>query len=414
MDFLLDSRPPEALHNIPPFSDRVKDKLDKSVFWARCLRHVLSLGQDDMVALMDLLFSPTSKVLNRWFETDVLKAAIAADATVGSMASINSVGSGYVLLHHVMGQTDGERNVWSHVEGGMGSVSLAISRAARELGVHILTNAEVTQLLMRNDGVVTGVLLADGTKVGASVVLSNATPYKTFMDLVPRELLSDDFVRSIEFSDYSSGTTKINVAIDRLPHFSSYSSKKDEVGPHHTATIRIGCESMECIAAACQDACNGVPSRRPIMEMTIPSTLDETMSPPGKHVVGLFTQYTPYKPTDGSWEDPRYRELYAERCFSLIDEYAPGFRSSVIGYDMLTPPDLEREIGLTGGNIFHGAMGLDTLFLLRPIKGWSGYRTPVRGLYMCGSGCHPGGGVMGAPGRNAAHVVLEDMKKHPR
>ncbi|KAI4383415.1 hypothetical protein MLD38_009254 [Melastoma candidum] len=271
-----------------------------------------------MVALMDLLFSPTSKVLNRWFETDVLKAAIAADATVGSMASINSVGSGYVLLHHVMGQTDGERNVWSHVEGGMGSVSLAISRAARELGVHILTNAEV--------------LLADGTKVGgfSGSVECNTANASVMQYLVPRELLSDDFVRSIEFSDYTSGTTKINVAIDRLPHFSSYGSKKDEVGPHHTATIRIGCESMECIAAACQDACNGVPSRRPIMEMTIPSTLDETMSSPGKHVVGLFTQYTPYKPTDGSWEDPSYRELYAERCFSLIDEYAPGFQ--VIGH----------------------------------------------------------------------------------
>lgn len=150
------------------------------------------------------------------------------------------------------------------------------------------------------------------------------------------------------------------------------------------------------------------------MEVTIPSSLDKTISPPGKHVVSLFTQYTPYKPSDGSWEDPTYRESYANRCFNLMDEYAPGFSSSVIGYDMLAPPDLEREFGLTGGNIFHGAMGLDSLFLMRPVKGWSGHRTPVRGLYMCGSGSHPGGGVMGAPGRNAAHVVLEDVKKQSR
>ncbi|RVX16658.1 Pyridine nucleotide-disulfide oxidoreductase domain-containing protein 2 [Vitis vinifera] len=168
---------------------------------------------------------------------------------------------------------------------------------------------------------------------------------------------------------------------------------------------------MEEIDSASQDATNGIPSQRPIIEMTIPSVLDKTISPPGQHVINLFIQYTPYKPLDGSWEDPAYRELFAQRCFNLIDEYAPGFSSTILGYDMLTPPDLEREIGLTGGNIFHGAMGLDSLFLMRPVKGWSNYRTPLQGLYLCGSGAHPGGGVMGAPGRNAASVVLEDVKK---
>ncbi|XP_050291400.1 uncharacterized protein LOC126732532 isoform X2 [Quercus robur] len=350
MDFLLESHAPETLHGDSYLIDWLRDKLHKSVFWTRCLQHALSLGQKDLV----------------------------------------------------------------HVEGGMGSVSLAISKAAKEAGVHILTNAEVSKLMIGDSGIVNGVLLTDGEQFCSSIILSNATPYKTFMELVPQNFLPDGFVRAIKNSDYRSGTTKINVAVDKLPQFKSCRLNYPEVGPQHTATIRIGSESMEQIGAACQDAWNGLPSRTPVMEMTIPSSLDKTLSPPGKHVVGLFTQYTPYKPLDGSWEDPIYRESYAQRCFNLIDEYAPGFSSSVIGYDMLTPPDLEREFSLTGGNIFHGAMGLDSLFLMRPIKGWSDHRTPIRGLYMCGSGSHPGGGVMGAPGRNAAHVVLQDVKKRSR
>ncbi|KAJ9147422.1 hypothetical protein P3X46_029587 [Hevea brasiliensis] len=411
MDFLLDTPTPETFHGDTSYIDRLRNNKQKSIFWARCLFNVLTLGQKDMVDLMDFLLSPTTKVLNRWFEADVLKATLAGDASIGSMASIHMPGSGYVLLHHVIGETDGDRNIWSHVEGGMGSVSLAISKAANEAGVHIATNAEVSELMIDDSGIVNGVFLADGTQVHSTVVLSNATPYKTFMELVPQNVLPDDFVRTIKYSDYSSGTTKINVAVDKLPQFQCFKMHHLEVGPHHTATIHIGCESMEEIVSACQDALNGFSSRRPIMEMTIPSSLDKTISPPGKHVIGLFTQYTPYRPSDGCWEDPKYREAYAQRCFSLIDQYASGFSSSIIGYDMLTPPDLEREFGLTGGNIFHGAMGLDSLFLMRPVKGWSGYRTPVRGLYMCGSGSHPGGGVMGAPGRNAAQVVLRDVRR---
>ncbi|KAJ7944286.1 pyridine nucleotide-disulfide oxidoreductase domain-containing protein 2-like [Quillaja saponaria] len=410
MDFLLDSQTPEATHG-DSSSDWLRNKLQKSKFWAQCMWHALSLRQKEMVNMMELLLSPTSKVLNKWFESDVLKATLAGDAIIGSMANINTSGSGYVLLHHVMGETDGDLNLWSHVEGGMGSVSLAISKAAKEAGVHIITNAAVSQLLVEDSGRANGVLLTDGTEVHSSFVLSNATPYKTFIELVPQNFLSADFLHAIKYSDYTSGTTKINVAVDTLPQFRCCKLNHPEVGPQHTATIHIGSESMEEIESACQDAWNGLPSRRPIMEMTIPSSLDKTISPPGKHVVSLFTQYTPYKPSNGSWDDPAYRESYAKRCFNVIDEYVPGFHSSVIGYDMLTPPDLEREIGLTGGNIFHGAMSLDSLFLMRPVKGWSGHRTPIRGLYLCGSGSHPGGGVMGAPGRNAAHVVLQDVKK---
>ncbi|GAV68764.1 NAD_binding_8 domain-containing protein [Cephalotus follicularis] len=411
MDPLLDSPPPESSNSISSFNDRLKDGMQKAAFWSRCLQQAVSLGQKDMVDFVDLLLSPASKVLNNWFEADVLKATLATDAVIGTTATVHTPGNGYVLLHHVMGETDGDRGIWSHVEGGMGSVSVAIGNAAKEAGAHIITRAEVSQLIIEDSGAVKGVLLDDGTEVHSSVVLSNATPYRTFMELVPKNVLPDDFIRAIKYSDYSSGTTKINLAVDKLPQFHCCKLSHSDAGLEHVGTIHIGSESMEEIDSACQDAANGLPSRRPIIEMTIPSVLDKTISPPGKHVINLFIQYTPYKPSDGSWEDSTYRESFAQRCFALINKYAPGFSSSVIGYDMLTPPDLEREIGLTGGNIFHGAMRLDSLFLMRPVKKWSNYRTPLRGLYLCGSGAHPGGGVMGAPGRNAAHVVLQDVKK---
>ncbi|KAA0044812.1 hypothetical protein IC582_017009 [Cucumis melo] len=411
MDILLDSPTPETMHGVSSLKYRLEDKLEKSAFWAKCLRSALSLGQKDLVDFMDLLFSPASKVLNNWFEGDVLKATLATDAVIGSVASVHTPGSGYVLLHHVMGETDGDRGIWSYVEGGMGSVSMAIANAARDAGAHIITNAEVSEFMVEDSGRVKGVRLVDGTCVQASTVLSNATPYKTFMELLPHDILPDEFLRAIKHIDYRSATTKINLAVEKVPQFPCCKLSPSEARDQLVGTIHIGAESMEEIDSACQDAVNGIPSRRPIIEMTIPSILDQTISPPGKHVINLFIQYTPYKPSDGSWEDPVYRESFAQRCFSLIDEYAPGFSSSIIGYDMLTPPDLEREIGLTGGNIFHGAMGLDSLFLLRPVKGWSNYRSPVKGLYLCGSGSHPGGGVMGAPGRNAANLVLQDLNR---
>ncbi|KAK6288057.1 hypothetical protein POUND7_014236 [Theobroma cacao] len=447
MDPLLDSPPPETLQGISSLQDRFKNKVHNSAYWTRLLCQAASLGQKDMVSfrithyLFATVYANSSKIFSSHakvyhlrpqgtdLETDVLKATLATDAVIGSTASVCTPGSGYVLLHHVMGETDGDRGIWSYVEGGMGSVSMAIGNAAKEAGAHIVTSAEdkfmlhshphctgyyivkVSQLIVEDSGKVNGVLLADGTLVHSSSVLSNATPYKTFMELVPDNVLPDDFSYAIKYSDYSSGTTKINLAVDKLPEFHCCKSIYPGSGPQHTGTIHIGSESMEEINSASQDAVNGLPSRRPVIEMTIPSVLDKTISPPGKHVINLFIQYTPYKPLDGGWDDPAYRESFAQRCFTLIDEYAPEFSSSIIGYDMLTPPDLEREIGLTGGNIFHGAMGLDSLFLMRPVKGWSNYRTPLPGLYLCGSGAHPGGGVMGAPGRNAAQLVLQDFKK---
>ncbi|KAK4393677.1 Pyridine nucleotide-disulfide oxidoreductase domain-containing protein 2 [Sesamum angolense] len=416
IDPILDSSPPEKLQEISSLNVRMKANLKKSIFWAHLLQRAVAMGQKELLYACiikgcGLQFCSSKFRDFNHLKSDILKATLATDAVIGSKGSVSTPGSGYVLLHHVMGETDGDRGIWSYVEGGMGSVSLAISRAAREAGATIMTEAEVSKLMIDGSGRVSGVLLADGTQVRSSVVLSNATPYRTFMEFVPHNVLPDDFLGAVKNSDYSSATTKINLAVDRLPQFHCCKLKSPDAGPQHMGTIHIGSESMEEIDTACQDSANGIPSRRPVIEMTIPSVLDKTISPSGKHVINLFIQYTPYKPSDGSWEDSEYRKSFAQRCFDLIEEYAPGFNSSVIGYDMLTPPDLEREIGLTGGNIFHGAMGLDSLFLMRPVKGWSNYRTPLQGLYLCGSGAHPGGGVMGAPGRNAANVVIQDMKQ---
>lgn len=412
LDPLMDAVPPETAGYRSSVIGRLHDGFSQVSFWSKVLKRSAVLGRREMVDLIEFLVAPASKVLDYWFEADILKATLATDAAIGSMASIHTPGSGYVLLHHVMGETNGVRGIWSYVEGGMGAVSTAIGKAAVEAGATLVTNAEVKQVTMR-DGhsgqVVTGVLLADGTEVKAKAVLSNATPAVTFQKLIPECSLPEEFLRKIRMTDYRSGTTKFNVAVDKLPCFSACRKKCKEPGPEHFGTIHLGAESMDEIDAACQDAWNGLPSQRPLIEMTIPSSLDKTLSPPGQHVINLFVQYTPYELKNGTWKDSSIRNDFANRCFGLIDEYAPGFTSSIINYEMLAPPDLEEVFGLTGGNIFHGAMGIDGIFMLRPVKGWSGYQTPIKGLYMCGAGSHPGGGVTGAPGRNCARVVMQNI-----
>jgi len=263
----------------------------------------------------------------------------------------------------------------------------------------------VAEILVSEDQAA-GVRLIDGEEVKARSVLSGADPQVTFLKLTPAVSLPEEFRDRIATLDMSSGVTKINVALDRIPKFTC--SSDGAVGPEHRGTIHI-CESMTEIDAAYSDACAGIPSRRPIIEMTIPSALDDSLAPPGKHVASLFVQYTPYQLRDGSWDDPGRRDEFADRVFGVVEEFAPGFTSSVVGRDVLTPVDLERIFGLTGGNIFHGAMTLDQLYWLRPAAGWARYRTPLKGLYLCGAGAHPGGGVLGAPGRNAARAVLADL-----
>ncbi len=341
------------------------------------------------------------------FWVKVLPTIASTVGNIGAMASPSTPGSGYVLFHHVMGETGGARGVWGYVRGGMGSLSEAIARAARSSGARLETGQAVERILLQGHEA-RGVALADGAEVRARAVLSSADPKVTFLKLLPEGSLPEDFRSRIEAMDFSSAVTKINVALDRLPSFTALPG--DRPGPQHRGTIHLA-SSLAEIERAFQDALPGKCSARPVIEMTIPSALDDSLAPPGRHVASLFVQYTPYALKEGSWADPDVKEAFADRTFQVIEEYAPGFTNAVIGRDVLSPLDLERIFGLTGGNIFHGAMGLDQLFWLRPAAGWSGHRTPVPGLYLCGSGAHPGGGVLGAPGRNAAGVVIKDLKR---
>eukprot|EP00850_Spirogloea_muscicola_P021807 SM000262S09886 [mRNA] locus=s262:47966:52629:- [translate_table: standard] len=416
LDPLLDTVPPEPL-SWRQGGWRLSEQWQQTRSTAGMLRRLAAMGAKSTLEFAELMLAPAATVLDRWFQADVLKATLATDAVIGAMASPHTLGSGYVLLHHVMGETDGKRGVWSFVEGGMGSVSLAIASAGAEAGVKFGTNAEVKEIVVEgvdsqgSGGRVTGVLLEDGTEVKAKQVLSNATPHVTFEQKLIPAALPAEFRTAIRSIDYTSATTKINVAVDRLPNYKATPTREGTLGPEHMGTIHLGTESISDIHKAYTDAVKGCASTRPLIEMTIPSALDRTISPPGKHVINLFVQYTPYKLHEGTWANTKQKDEFADACFRLVEEYAPGFTSSVVTRDILTPPDLEQVFGLTGGNIFHGSMGLDSLFLLRPVRGSSDYRTPVRGLYLCGAGAHPGGGVMGAPGRNAAAGAMRDLRQ---
>ncbi|XP_029653702.2 pyridine nucleotide-disulfide oxidoreductase domain-containing protein 2-like [Octopus sinensis] len=407
LDPLLDN---PALH-LPTFNERgIKKYIE---LWSSLNSFGKSIKQlkHDKTALLELMTAPASKVLNKWFESEPLKASLATDAVIGSMTSPHHSGSGYVLLHHVMGQLEGVKGAWGYVQGGMGSVSQAIANCATDQGADIFTNKPVSTILIENNRA-RGVVLEDGTEVIARAVLSNATPKVTFLDLLPKGTLSSDLTKEIEVIDYTSPVTKINVAVKELPNFTADpNTKKNTPMPHHQCTIHLNCEHTDLIHQAYLDAQNGYPSRKPVIEMVIPSSVDSTISPPGSHVVLLFTQYTPYTLKNGLFWDEEARKNYADIVFNDIENYAPGFKSSIIGYDLLAPPDLESTFGLTGGNIFHGSMSLDQLYSGRPTTSLCGNKSPVSGLYLCGSGAHPGGGVMGAAGKLAAEKLLKDLKK---
>ncbi|KAM6347951.1 pyridine nucleotide-disulfide oxidoreductase domain-containing protein 2 [Alca torda] len=360
----------------------------------------------------EVLTAPISKILDQWFESEPLKATLATDAVIGAMASPDTPGSGYVLLHHVMGELEGRRGAWGYVAGGMGALSQAIACAAAARGAHIFTEKAVCHVLLGKDGRAQGVVLQDGTEVRSKLVLSNASPQITFLELTPQEELPKDFVHRIQQVDTRSPVTKINVAVDRLPSFLAAPNTRDgRPLPHHQCSIHLNCEGTHLLHQAFTEATHGHPSSRPMIELCIPSALDPGLAPRGCHVVSLFTQYTPSVLAGGRPWDEQARNAYADTVFDCIEAYAPGFKASVIGRDILTPPDLERIFGLPGGNIFHGAMSLDQLYFARPAPSYSGYRSPIPGLYLCGSGAHPGGGVMGAAGRNAAQVALKDFRQ---
>ena len=349
---------------------------------------------------VEILTGAARTVLDRWFESEELKATLATDAIIGAMASPAMPGTAYVLFHHVMGETDGKRGVWGYVRGGMGGLTQALASAARAHGADIRCEAEVAQILVR-DGAVRGVAVANGDEFEAPVVASNADARVTFTRLLDRRLLPVDFMAAIDRISYESASLKINVALSELPSFSAVPGTTP--GLHHRGTIHI-VPDQDYIERAYDDAKYGRPSASPVLECTIPSVVDPSVAPPGRHLMSMFVQYAPYALREGTWDDRR--EAFADRCFDLLTEYAPNFKRAVIARQVLTPLDLERVFGLTGGNIFQGAMTPSQLFSFRPAPGYASYRMPIRGLYLCGAAAHPGGGVMGTPGLNAARAIL--------
>jgi len=344
--------------------------------------------------------------LDLWFESEELKVRMATDGVIGAWAGPYSPGTAYVLFHHVMGETEGRPGVWGYVRGGMGTITQALAQSFQGYGGTILTKADVDKIIIK-DGVARGVALKDGREFYAKKVISNCDPHRTFLKMVGEENLADDFVSGIKGIRMRSGVIKINVALGELPNFTACPGT--ELGPQHRGTIHIA-PTMEYMERAFDDAKHGRPSENPVIEMTIPSTVDNTLTPPGKHVMSMFVQYAPFERKDGkTWNEETKRE-FAKRVFKIVNEYAPNFESSVEAFQVLSPPDLEQEYGLTGGNIFHGEMTLDQLFFMRPMPKWADFRTPITNFYMCGSGCHPGGGVMGAPGFISAKIVLKEMR----
>jgi phytoene dehydrogenase-like protein len=349
---------------------------------------------------VEILTGAARPILDRWFESEVLKATLATDAIIGAMASPSTPGTAYVLFHHVMGETAGRRGVWGYVRGGMGALTQALAAVACDLGAQIRCDAEVTRVLVR-DGAAVGVALAGGDAYHAPIVASNADARVTFLQLLDRRALPEAFVAAVERISYASASLKINVALAELPSFRALPGTTP--GPQHRGTIHI-CPDQDYIERAFDDAKYGRPSAAPVLECTIPSVVDATVAPPGRHLMSMFVQYAPYDLREGSWDE--HREAFADRCFDLLDAYAPNFKRAVLARQVLTPLDLERVFNLTGGNIFQGAMIPGQLFAFRPVPGYARYRTPIRGLYLCGAAAHPGGGVMGTPGLNAARAIL--------
>ena len=361
------------------------------------------LSLDQQRSLLDLFTRSAGEMLDDAFESDLVKALYGFDAIVGNYASPYAAGSAYVMLHHAFGEVNGKKGVWGHAIGGMGAITQAMATAARGHGVEIETDAGVREVIVERDRAV-GVILDNGKTVRAKYVVSGVNPKLLYTRLVPAEALPADFLSRIKNWRNGSGTFRMNVALTALPSFTALPGE----GDHLSAGIILA-PSLGYMDRAWQDARTHGWSRAPVVEILIPSTLDETLCPPGQHVASLFCQHVaPELPDGGSWDD--HREEVADLMIATVDAYAPGFVGSVIGRQILSPLDLERQFGLLGGDIFHGALTLNQLFSARPMLGHADYRGPLTGLYHCGSGAHPGGGVTGAPGHNAARVILGDHR----
>jgi phytoene dehydrogenase-like protein len=365
-----------------------------------------TLGElgDDLPDAFELLTGAARPILERWFEAEVLRATLATDAVIGAFASISSPGTAYVLLHHVMGHAGGARGRWGYLEGGMGSLATALAGACSDLGVTIIREAEVSKILV-DKGRASGVLLTDHRIIEAPVVASSADAHWTFERFIDAEHLPESFRRQVAKIDYSSASAKINFALSEPPHFSC--CPQDGLGLHHRGTMHIS-PTLDYIERAFDDAKYGKPSTEPVLEMTMPSSIDPTVAPEGKHVMSMFVQFAPYKLANGSWDD--IKDDFGKTCIDLLARYAPNVPDAIEHYQVVSPLDLERTFRLTGGNIMQGAMHFHQLFFMRPVAGWADHRSPVRGVYLCGAASHPGGGVMGACGRNAAKVILKDFR----
>jgi phytoene dehydrogenase-like protein len=369
--------------------------------WIRLAARMRGLPRRELAGLVRIFTQSASDFLDDWFESPEIKVTLATDGVIGANGGPRSPGTAYILLHHCMGGVAGHRGLWGFVRGGMGAVSNSIADSARSSGATIRTSAPVKQILVRN-GAVAGVALQSGEEIPAKTVASNCDPKRTFLQLMNPRDLDPDFVAAIEKFRCEGTSLKINLALSGLPEFKALPGAP---GPQHGATMHI-CPSIEYVERAWDDAKYGRPSRSPLLEMTIPTMYDRSLAPPGKHIMGIFLQYAPYTLREGSWDE--LREPFYERVIDIIEEYAPNIRQIILDKQVLTPLDLERRFGITCGNIFHGEMSLDQMFVMRPVPGWARYRMPVRGLYLCGSGAHPGGGVMGAPGYNAARQILKE------
>ena len=378
----------------------------------RGLLDLLSVGKrfrgmryHDKVNQVQLLTMSAVDFLDQWFETDALKATMSASGIIGTFLGVRSPGTAYVLLHHYMGEIDGAFRSWGLSRGGTGAVSNAIAGAARRFGAEIRTEAPVARILTRA-GRATGVALANGDEIQADVVVSSVDPRLTFERFMDTKELPDEFMEGVRRYKYRGSSGKVNLALDALPDFTCLPGP----GEHLRGAISIS-PSVDYMERAYDEAKHGAFSSRPYIDMVIPTLSDSSLAPPGKHVMSCFVQYAPYHLKAGDvWDDAR-REAFGDAVIDAIAVHAPNIRNIIRHRQVLTPLDIEREFGLSEGNIFQGELSLEQLFFLRPVPGWAQYATPIQKLYMCGSATHPGGGIMAAPGKNAAEKILKDAKR---
>jgi phytoene dehydrogenase-like protein len=366
------------------------------------------MPEEQQAVFVQLMTMSAADFLGQWFETDPLKATMAASGIIGTFQGVRSPGTAYVLLHHYMGEIDGAFRAWGIPRGGTGGISDAIAGAAREAGVEIRTEAPVERVLTRGDRATGVVLAGTGEEIEAGVVLSSLDAHQTFLKLLQPGSLDGDFEAEVRRYKFRGSSGKVNLALDGLPDFTCLPG----VGEHLRGAISFS-PSIDYMERAYDDAKYGRFSRRPYIDVVIPTLVDPSMAPPGKHTMSCFVQYAPYHLDSGtgSWDDNR--EAFGDAVIDTIAERAPNIRDLILHRQVLTPLDIEREFGLTEGNIFQGELSLEQLFFNRPVPGWARYRTPIRDLWMCGSATHPGGGIMGAPGRIAALELLATRRQGP-